>query len=357
MILVRRRDRNGLAILIVLSILILLSTMAYSFHDLVASNLAISRKDVDRFRALQLAQAGLNLAITLLKLDPQFTGSYTFLPDPNWQAKLAEAGGSPSKIEEVYLLLRASEAAGMPLENGSVSVAIRDELGRFNLNAAEQAPDFLLNLLRVANVRKRKKLVFSDTTAADDVSMQLANSILDWLDKDANSRPEGAESSYYSERTPSYRARNGPFESIDELMLVRHMDRSMMNGVPSSDTMPGSLAIKELVTIHGASPIVNVNSASPEVLAAVPGIFESPSRQELVTKLIASRPIRDPGGISAAMSTVDSGALARAARFLGTKSTLLRIRVKARLGSYEGLVETVVQREVDQMRYLYWREQ
>ncbi|MBI3892650.1 MAG: general secretion pathway protein GspK [Candidatus Wallbacteria bacterium] len=342
--------------MIVLSILILLATMAYSFHDLVSSQLAISRKDVDRFRAIQLAQAGLNLAITLVKLDPQYTGGYTYLPDPAYQSKLIQAGGQPSKLEEIYLLMRASEATGMPLENGSVAIKIRDEMGRFNLNAAEKAPEFLVNLLKVCNVRKRKKLTFSDTTAVDDISTPLANSILDWLDKDSTSRPEGAESSYYSEQTPSYRARNGPFESIDELMLLRHMDRRIMDGVPGSDTMPASLALKEFVTIFGATAQVNANAAPPEVLAAVPGIFESANRQAIVAKLLESRPLRDFGAVSSVVNAADPLAWNKAAPYLGPKSNLLRIQVKAHLGSYDGAVETVILREPDNIRYLYWRE-
>jgi type II secretory pathway component PulK len=346
----------------VLSIIVLLSTMAYAFHDLVASNLAIARKDVDRFRALQLARAGLNLALTLVKLDPQFgSGAYTFLPDPAYQARQAQAGADLNKLEQVYMMLRASEESGMPLENGSVAVIIRDEAARLNLNACATLPEgagYLQNLLRICNVRKRKKLIFSNTTAADDVSQQLTNSIFDWIDVDSNARSEGAESSWYGSQTPRYRPRNGFLESIDELLLVRHMDRSIMEGVQGDDGDPGSLGIREFLTVYGANPAVNVNSAAPVVLKAIPGIFESQNRETIVAKLIANRPIRDAGTLNALLAETDSAAQARASRFMTLRSNMLRLKVTAHLGSYDGLVETVIVREAAGfIRTLYWKEQ
>ncbi len=350
--------RSGIALLIVLAIIVLLSTLAYSFHDMVASQLRISRKDVDRFRALQLARAGLNLGLTLIKLDPQFNNqNYTYIPDPSYKNKQFERGVELNPIEEVYLMLHGSEEGGIPLEGGMVSVAIRDETARLNVNAALQAPNFLLNLLRIANVRKRKKLIFSDTRAADDISMQLTNAILDWVDPDNSSRPEGAESSWYSSKEPKYKARNGPMESLDELMLLRHMDRSIMNGVPKTDQYPGSLPISDFLTVFGQTVTVNANSAPVEVLAAVPGIYESQNRQAIINEIITQRPIQNPGALQAVISTHDSTALAKAGRFLTTNSNTIRFDVKAKLGSYEARIQTVVTRDQrGVIRTIYWKE-
>ncbi|MBI4870180.1 MAG: general secretion pathway protein GspK [Candidatus Riflebacteria bacterium] len=352
-------QKRGIALLIVMSIIVLLATMAFSFHDMVASNLAIARKDVDRFAALQLARAGLNLAIMLVKMDQNFVrGDYTFLPDTAYASRQAQSGVELTKLEQAYMLLSASEASGMPLEHGTVAVKMRDEMARVNVNttAIEASPKLLVNLLRTCNVRKRKKLVFSDTHAADDVSLQLAASIKDWVDTDATvTAPEGAESTWYSAQTPKYRPRNRPLESIDELMLVRHMDRSIMSGVPANDRDPGSLGIRDFLTVYGSTKVVNVNSAEPAVLKSIPGIMESPNREKIVADLVSRRPITS-GMLNAILNENDSSATAQASQYLTTRSNMLRIRVTAHLGSFDGTLETVIVREPSFIRFLYWRE-
>ena len=58
----------------------------------------------------------------------------------------------------------------------------------------------------------------------------IADSILDWLDEDTETRAYGAESDYYQGQTPSYFAKDGPIESIDELLLVRDMTPELLYG-------------------------------------------------------------------------------------------------------------------------------
>ncbi|WP_397571026.1 hypothetical protein [Schlesneria sp. T3-172] len=61
----------------------------------------------------------------------------------------------------------------------------------------------------------------------------IAEALLDWMDSDSMPRSAGAEGDYYSSLTPPYSARNGIPLSLEELLLVKGVTRSLLYG---SDT-------------------------------------------------------------------------------------------------------------------------
>ena len=63
---------------------------------------------------------------------------------------------------------------------------------------------------------------------------EIADAILDWIDADEDMREFGAESDHYSALTPGYAPKNGPLDSIDELLLVRDVTASLLYGVDAN---------------------------------------------------------------------------------------------------------------------------
>ena len=57
-----------------------------------------------------------------------------------------------------------------------------------------------------------------------------AAAIIDWRDADDDVTPGGAESSTYAQKKPAYKAKNAPFESIEELALVSGATREILYG-------------------------------------------------------------------------------------------------------------------------------
>jgi len=84
--------------------------------------------------------------------------------------------------------------------------------------------------------------------------------VIDWIDTDSNvTSPGGAEDvDYLTLKTP-YRAANQPFTSVEELRLVKGFDAKAV------------LALTPFLTVlpAGAHTPINVNTAPPEVLAAL----------------------------------------------------------------------------------------
>ena len=56
------------------------------------------------------------------------------------------------------------------------------------------------------------------------------DSILDWLDADDNARSQGAEATYYQQQQKSYRPRNAVPIALEELLLIKDVERTMIFG-------------------------------------------------------------------------------------------------------------------------------
>ncbi len=62
------------------------------------------------------------------------------------------------------------------------------------------------------------------------MTAELADAILDFIDDDDDPRANGCESEYYQSLTPVYSAKNGPLETLDELLLVRGVTPDLLYG-------------------------------------------------------------------------------------------------------------------------------
>lgn len=137
----------------------------------------------------------------------------------------------------------------LPIDGGTLTGAIEDLQGRFNLN----------NLVSVGGemneiaYEQLKRLL--EATA---LPPQLADRVADWLDADQEPMfPDGAEDPVYSGKRVPYRAANGPITSTTELLAVEGFDRESY------------LALAPYVTALPSGTLVNINTASPQVLYAV----------------------------------------------------------------------------------------
>lgn len=62
------------------------------------------------------------------------------------------------------------------------------------------------------------------------MTQDLADAIIDWRDADEDVNGLGAESSYYLSLPNPYQAKNAPFESVEELLLVKGFTREFLYG-------------------------------------------------------------------------------------------------------------------------------
>jgi DNA uptake protein ComE-like DNA-binding protein len=87
-----------------------------------------------------------------------------------------------------------------------------DEASKINLNA-------MLQIDPTGTVLYNMLMSIANTDP--NMTADIADSIIDWIDSDDDPRPNGAESSYYQGLSPPYRAKNAPLESVEELLYVK----------------------------------------------------------------------------------------------------------------------------------------
>ncbi|UCF74369.1 MAG: type II secretion system minor pseudopilin GspK [Betaproteobacteria bacterium] len=136
----------------------------------------------------------------------------------------------------------------MRVENGELLGKIEDQQGAFNLN----------NLVTEGKINLTQLATFRRLLAILGLPDELGDALADWIDEDNQPQPRsGAEDAYYLSLDPPYLAANRPLTDVDELALVRGFDVNVRARLrPYVAALPGSRP-------------VNVNTASPEVLAAV----------------------------------------------------------------------------------------
>ncbi len=201
------------------------------------------------------------LAATALMLSQSIWARWVELGSRHGQAQQVLGAGLDWSRALLYDDLRASQVdhAGepwamqmppIPVEGGKLSGAIEDQQARFNLN----------NLVSNGKIDPDQQACLQRLLVLLDLPPALAASLGDWLDADGVAQG-GAEDAYYLALDAPYLAANRPLADLDELARVQGFDPVVRK------------RLRPFVTALPRVTAVNVNTASPEVLAAVvPGL-------------------------------------------------------------------------------------
>lgn len=156
----------------------------------------------------------------------------------------------------------AMQMPPIPVEGGQLAGAIQDQQARFNLN----------NLVSNGMVDAEQQACLQRLLELLDLPGSLAVSLGDWLDADGIAQG-GAEDAYYLGLDAPYLAANRPLADLDELARVRGFEPAVRE------------RLRPFVTALPRATAVNVNTASPEVLAALlPGLGLEAARALVVSR-------------------------------------------------------------------------
>jgi general secretion pathway protein K len=207
--------QKGLALVLVLWILSLLTIMAGSFALSMRREASIITGIGNNAQAKSIAESGLAIAEMML-LNPDL--------NKRWR----------------------TDGSIYEMDYGSSKVRLRllSESGKIDINIVDQA--LLQNLMNHAPVDEAQK-------------NKIVSAILDWRDQDDLVRIDGAEKKEYQEAGLTYQPRNKPFQSIEELQMVLGMDENIFNWM------------EDLVTVYSGQP-VDMQQASIKVLQVLPGL-------------------------------------------------------------------------------------
>jgi len=246
--------RNGSALIVTLWVLGILSafvaTLAFEAH-VEARITSYYRK---RVKADHLARSGLEVARMLMVRSQSIAADSEPEGDDRWfeDAKHLKDGAS----------VTVEEKAG----DGRLVLTIVSERARRNVNLLRTEKEWE-GILKVGQI-------------PEEMWPGLIDPALDWTDADNTPRPgDGAETEdHYANLDPPLCARNGPFDTVGELLLVKGFTPPILYGGALDPGGSGGdgvavSGIGDLLTVYGGEQI-NVNAATRRVLMTIPGVDE-----------------------------------------------------------------------------------
>ena len=215
--------QRGVAIVLAMGVMALAAIAATA---IAVSQSTWSRRNAlasEHVQAQAMLGAGVDWARAVLSDDRRASGDVDHLGEP-WALRL-----SP-----------------IPIDNGELTGHIEDAQAKFNLN----------NLVSGGKVDIEQLENFQRLLSVLGLPAELADALVDWVDADGEPQ-DGAEDGYYLALDPPYLAANRPLADVEELALVRGFDASVR------------ARLRPFVTALPRFTPVNVNTAPPEVIAAI----------------------------------------------------------------------------------------
>lgn len=215
-------NEKGMALLMVLAVVALLSALLIEFSFSTLVDLRSVETFRDRSKAYYIARGGVEAARIILQEDRnQFDHPSEFWGEP---------------------------LPGIPVGEGDVSLKIEDLSGRLNINfVGDERGNPLPGYHRF--VALCEEVMQVDSVAA----RALADALVNWFHADLAVMT--ADDAYYNRQTPPYSRRGAKLTALDELNLVRGFDEEVLT------------ALRPFIRVVGAEPI-NINTAPAEVLLA-----------------------------------------------------------------------------------------
>src|SRR5579884_995964 len=195
----------------------LLAIVVISVLHTATMDLKVTKNFGDKIQAHYLALAGIEKAKALLyKHAHNHSGLQRELYDAPGQFREIQFGRGQFSIFH----------RGTSAEGGGILYGVSDEESRLNVNTAKA--DALTKL--------------------DGLTDETAAAILAWRGETGQGNPNGANADYYASLQPPYLPRNGPFQTIRELLMVHGFTPDLLFGkdahqngfLPASDEAIGS---------------------------------------------------------------------------------------------------------------------
>ncbi len=244
---------RGFALIMVIWLITFLSILAVEFCFGTRTDLNISRNLKEERELYYLAQGGIHWAIA------QLIYKHDLRIKELRKTILIEEEEKESKREWVA----DGRIYKIPNEQGDCEVRVTAEDGKININT-------------ISDTTLRK--IIGNFGLEEGLRDVVVDSILDWKDPDDFYRLNGAESEYYQSLKEPYPCKNGPLDSIEELLLIKGVTRDLFYGSKATE----GWGLKDIFSVYAMGERININHASQGVLKVLFGLPE-PLTQAILT--------------------------------------------------------------------------
>ena len=261
---------KGMALLLTISLVSILAVVTLQFNRNMRQEYIVSAGLKNSVLLGEIAQSGIVIARQILMLD-QEENSFDSLYD-SWA-------------------LLADEEFGELFESGHLGLTVLDESAKFQVNAmvtrkregqkpksTKESNKQMQHENDVRNVLWRL-LRAEPFLVEDGQAREIIDSLIDWIDSgDGNGEEEyGAEESYYQSLNPPYSCKNGPIDSIEELLLVKGFTHELLYGTKEKPPLA------PLLTPLGDDGEININSAELPLLQAIALGLDKNSAENMIS--------------------------------------------------------------------------
>ena len=249
------RPRGGYVIFAVLVVVVVLSLVAYRFAESMTGEFRAGVRSNDDAQVKLAAVSGLHYAAAVLSDRTTFyeelDGNPFDNPDIFEQFDVPTAGGVPNANKQASFSIRCvALTTGGTFEQ---RFGVIDEGGKLNVNS-------------LIALDPTGELLYNALMKLPGMLAEVADAIVDWVDADDDARASGAESAYYSSLSTPYKAKNGPLNSLDELLLVKGVTPYLLyggdtnrNGVQDDGEPDATRGLADYLTVYGRE--LNVDMA------------------------------------------------------------------------------------------------
>jgi len=241
------KTQSGLALVIVIWVLSLLTIMAGSFALTTRRETTVISALKDNAETLSVAETGLTIARHMLFLADK---------DKRW---LADGSIYP-----------------LQFHGAEIRIRIFSEQGKIDINTADEV--LLMKMM-------------GSTSEELDKQQELVAAIIDWRDNDDRVHINGAEKQQYEDAGLAYQPANKDFQIIEEIQMVLGMNDTIFQ------------QIKPLITVYSGNAEVNLKVASEEVLQV---LTDSESSDDFSQQEQDNNEIQPTDSVSAELEQTDA---------------------------------------------------
>jgi type II secretory pathway component PulK len=216
--------RRGVILPVMLMILILLGVLAAGFAFQVhADNSSMNAVSL-RFQTRLAAEAGIEKVLLMLRTQRDNVDAWYNNPDELNRIIVWTPEGeqdetllaSKEELDEGTFAYRFTIVADDAFDDEErCRYGITDESAKLNINTATRE-----QLMRLVGQIATEEMIVEE----------LVDALLDWRDEDDEPREFGADAEYYASLETPYRPKNGAFDTVEELLMVRGFDGRVLYG-------------------------------------------------------------------------------------------------------------------------------
>ena len=209
--------RGGSVLILVLVVVAMLTLGAYTFSEIMLSESEATAMFGRQAESRAFAYSGVEHVTAVLGYPETPSDANVYHNPLRYQAILMRDAES-TRGRGYFSVVAATES---DVTATSTRFGLIDESGKLNLNQI-MSDQFGFE---DDETLEREMLMF-----LPNMTPEIADAILDWIDDDDIPRTYGVESDYYQSIEPPYYAKNAPLESVDELLMIAGVSPELLYG-------------------------------------------------------------------------------------------------------------------------------